>query len=339
MATSVGLNIITGRTGTAHVASDDDAAIWRGLVGNDNVVLFTDQKLALTDNGKQDNVGSLTIANGVFSIKNGHMGRVDNTATVTYALPNEGSYRRTLVIIRYAKVGTIESMTLMTLQSAIANDTTSASSAATLPVSTVPSTDYILYDFVCGSDGIINNTFQTKLTVIDTIPLLRAALNSEANTRATEDTALETRIGTLETYKNTSNARIDTLEGWKQEKIASDNQISTRVSTLEAWKTSQSGYRLVRLTPPSSTREFYNSTVIIIPGAIPGVSDAITGAIPQFTSLHGFNGFIIYELWNRNTGISCTFYKFAVNAFGRDGFGIEELEGGSAEIIGYIKGI
>ena len=195
---SVDLNIITGRTGAAHVASEEDAAIWRGLVGNDNVVLFTDNQLALTNNGKQNGVGNLTIAGGVFCIKSGHMGRIGNPKQITYDLPNEGSYRRTLVVIRYTINSTIESMSLLTLQNASANDASSASAAASLSVSTVPSTDYVLYDFVCNSNGIITSTLQTRLTVIDTIPILRAAITNEAAARVAADNTLQTNINTVD---------------------------------------------------------------------------------------------------------------------------------------------
>lgn len=211
MATSVDLNIITGRTGTAHVSSADDAAIWRGLVGSANVVLYTDERLALNHATK----GKLTISDGVLCIAGGHMGRISNTKTVDYALPDSGSYRRTLLVARYAISSNIESMTLLTLQNDPVNDAATSSAAAALFISTDSSTDYILYDFVCDADGVVSGTLQTKLTVIDTIPQLRAALDAEQTVRETADTALDNRITPLETYKNTSNVRIGALETWK----------------------------------------------------------------------------------------------------------------------------
>lgn len=325
MATSVGLNIITGRTGEAHVASDDDAAIWRGLVGDENVVLFTDQKLALTNNGKQNDVGSLTIANGVFSIKGGHMGRVDNTATVTYALPNEGNFRRTLVIIRYAKVGTMESMRLMTLQNATVYDATSASAAAALSVSTVPSTDYVLYDFVCNSDGLINNTLQTKLTVIDTIPILRAALNAEASARQAADTVLGSRVSTLETFKSTEKAARE----------SADTALGSRVSTLETWKNSRNGdkYKLIAVYAPSSTG--YGGVDYVV---CPTGQTTYKAMWRHNTAINEYNMYFYkVTLDQSGTSVSVNFYKLGASAhITGPTVDLASVSGGSATIIGNV---
>ena len=204
MATQVDLNIITGRTGTAHVSSADDAAIWRGLVGNSNVTLFTDQQLALNHQTK----GKLVVSDGVLCI-GGRMGRISNTKTVDYALPESGYYRRTLLVARYAISNNIESMTLLTLQNNPANDTSGAdgvSSAAILPISTNASTDYVLYDFVCDADGVVSGTLKTELSIMDTIPLLRAALNAEQTARSNADIALGSRITEAE-----QNSRMKSL--------------------------------------------------------------------------------------------------------------------------------
>lgn len=175
MATSIPINIITGRTGTAHVSSSDDAAIWRGFVGNDNVTLSTDQSLSLDYSTK----GTLVLSDGVLCV-GGRMGRISNTKTVTYDLPASGYYRRTILLVRYAIAGDVESMALLTLQSDPSEDTSGAdgaSAAAELNINTSPTTDYVLYDFVCDEDGVVSGTMQTKMTVMETIPNVESKVN------------------------------------------------------------------------------------------------------------------------------------------------------------------
>lgn len=217
MATPIKLNIITGRTGTAHVSSDDDAAIWRGLVGNSSITLYTDQQLALDYQTK----GRLSLSDGVFCIL-GKMGRVSNASYVEYDLPLPGSCRRTFLLVRYAiDSNGIESMSLLTLQSEDATGSDAATTAAELPITVDKKTDYVLYDFVCDEDGVVSGTMKTKLTVMETIPAIHAALNAEAS-------ALSGRVSTLETFKNTETS----------ERKAADTALSGRVSTLETAKTS-----------------------------------------------------------------------------------------------------
>lgn len=311
MATSTPINIITGRTGTAHVSSSDDAAIWRGLVGNDNVTLSTDQSLSLDYSTK----GTLVLSDGVLCV-GGRMGRISNTKTVTYALPASGYYRRTILLVRYAIAGGVESMSLLTLQSDPSEDTSGAdgaSAAAELNITTSPTTDYILYDFVCNEDGVVSGTMQTKHTIIDNIPALRSTLSAEASF-VLGLTSRVTAVKAAQTAEVT--ARQNAIN---QEAIArqnSDTALGNRVSSLESWKNSEdTSYKLVKITPPGNLHAG-NQYIICKAGG---------GGAYAVVSSQG-NVYYYVVSYNGGTSVNITFYS--------DSY---PVSGGSATIIGSVK--
>lgn len=299
MVTSIGLNIITGRTGTAHVSSSDDAAIWRGFVGNDKMTLHTDHQLDLDYTTK----GVLAVSDGVFCI-GGRMGRVSNTKTVEYGLPASGYYRRTLLLIRYDHDTTedTETMTLLTLQNDPTSDTSGsdgAASAAELTIATDKDNDFILYDFVCDEDGIVSGTLKKEFVVMDTVPTvsnnvstLENHLANEVIERSSADTSLCNAI------------------------TATNNSIyavSNRVAALEATRDEEdrSTYRLVYVSGPSQT-SYARQLVLCKPG--------ITY---RYAVVSDYNDVYGYTVSLNESGTTAT-----VN--------FNNVSGGSAEVIGKV---
>lgn len=310
MATSVDINIITGRTGTAHVSSADDAAIWRGFVGNDNVTLSTDQSLSLDYSTK----GTLVLSDGVLCV-GGRMGRISNTKTVTYDLPASGYYRRTILLVRYAIAGDVESMSLLTLQSDPSEDTSGAdgaSAAAELNINTSPTTDYILYDFVCNEDGVVSGTMKTEHTVIDNIPALRSALNAEASFVI----ALTSRVTDVETAQAAEvTARQNAINQEATARQNSDTALGNRVSSLESWRdTEDTSYKLVKITPPSGLGSAIQHIIVK------------AGQNNRYTFASTSGNMYFYVVSYNGISASVVFYN-----------GSQSVTGGSATIIGSVK--
>lgn len=326
MATSVPINIITGRTGTAHVSSGDDASIWRGLVGSANVVLSQGSKLELQDNGVVNNMGSLTIRDGVFSTAGGHMGRIADAHTVEYNLPSENNYRRTMVVIRYLNVSTTESMTLMTLQNAQEDDKSPQSSSQSdvdaainaAKVLTVvgydSSSDYILYDFVCSADGIVSGTLETMFTTVDNIPMLRESVELEKLARTQDVSTLSTRITTADGEISTLQGQTSNLMPRVSSAETGINDLTTRMSAAEPKITNLQSNMTTARSDITSLKSRMTTAESNINNYVKADAYTSTGVVTRYSD--GVFKITVDGLsYIQNYGICVAFFR------GRNGFG------------------
>ena len=93
------IKIVTGKTGTPHVESSDDAALYRGIIGVD-YVLPNGNKLAyeiISNNSVRVKDGDITIQ--------GHLGRIvpGDYEDMTIDNGTQGMKRNDLIVARYAK--------------------------------------------------------------------------------------------------------------------------------------------------------------------------------------------------------------------------------------------
>lgn len=173
--------LMTGYTGVNIFASDDQA-LYKGIIGESNVVFNVGGCLSL-DVTAADNSVTATISSGAFSF-NGRIVRLQNAEILSLTGVVNGKYRRCKVVARYSVASDFkESVELVALCSSDVSDT--AAGAADLTISGLNETstingsttaDFPLWDFVYSDDGLSGSAVQL-FTVTDSLEALRTRLN------------------------------------------------------------------------------------------------------------------------------------------------------------------
>lgn len=107
----MGVELVTAYTGTNHVSSSQDGALYAGIVGLDNYVFTTGQKLQAT----MEDANTLVVASGNGLINGRHF---EVTDTVSFTIPTGSQDMMTsnLAVIRYTKgADSVESVTPLVL--------------------------------------------------------------------------------------------------------------------------------------------------------------------------------------------------------------------------------
>lgn len=107
------MKIITGRTGTNHVTSDDDRALHAGIFGTGSCVLSTGSRLAVTIASSN----TIRISSGDI-VHQGTHARIPygDYEDVTIDNGTSGYYRNDLIVARYTKASGIESVELAVIK-------------------------------------------------------------------------------------------------------------------------------------------------------------------------------------------------------------------------------
>lgn len=103
------MQIITGKTDTAHVRSEDDRALHAGMVGTGNYILNVGSRLAASI----ETANNIVIADGELLFQGTHA-RIRYGETDTCIIENgtTGYNRIDLIVARYTQVAGLESITL-----------------------------------------------------------------------------------------------------------------------------------------------------------------------------------------------------------------------------------
>lgn len=107
----MGVELVTAYTGTNHVSSSQDGALYAGIVGLDNYVFTTGQQLQAT----MEDANTLVVASGNGLINGRHF---EITDTVSFTIPTGSQDMMTsnLAVIRYTKgADSVESVTPLVL--------------------------------------------------------------------------------------------------------------------------------------------------------------------------------------------------------------------------------
>lgn len=107
----MGIELVTAYTGTNHVSSSQDGALYAGIVGLDNYVFTTGQQLQAT----MEDANTLVVASGNGLINGRHF---EVTNTVSFIIPTGSQDMMTsnLAVIRYTKgADSVESVTPLVL--------------------------------------------------------------------------------------------------------------------------------------------------------------------------------------------------------------------------------
>ena len=114
------MKIITGKTGTNHVASADDRALNAGIFGTDNYVLNVGSKFAATI----ETSNNIVIADGELLI-NGTHARIPHGEPETVIIENgtTGYNRIDLIVARYTLASGIESVESFVIKGAATSGT------------------------------------------------------------------------------------------------------------------------------------------------------------------------------------------------------------------------
>lgn len=107
----MGIELVTAYTGTNHVSSSQDGALYAGIVGLDNYVFTTGQQLQAT----MEDANTLVVASGNGLINGRHF---EVTDTVSFTIPTGSQDMMTsnLAVIRYTKgADSVESVTPLVL--------------------------------------------------------------------------------------------------------------------------------------------------------------------------------------------------------------------------------
>lgn len=107
----MGVELVTAYTGTNHVSSSQDGALYAGIVGLDNYVFTTGQQLQAT----MEDANTLVVASGNGLINGRHF---EVTDTVSFTIPTGSQDMMTsnLAVIRYTKgADSVESVTPLVL--------------------------------------------------------------------------------------------------------------------------------------------------------------------------------------------------------------------------------
>lgn len=221
--------LMTGYTGV-NIFAADDQALYKGIIGESNVVFNVGGCLGL-DVTAADNSVTATISSGAFSF-NGRIVRLQNAKILSLTGIVNDKYRRCKVVARYSVATDFkESVKLVALCSSDVSDT--AAGAADLTISGLNETstingsttaDFPLWDFVYSVNGLSGSAVQL-FTVTDSLEALRTRLNEvekglsdEVKARGTTVDALDTRLTSAETTlvtttENADAARVNELHG------------------------------------------------------------------------------------------------------------------------------
>lgn len=121
------IELVDGHAGTAHIGSDDLAALNTALVGSKNCVLSYDSKFALSFS----TANTATLGAGV-GLVGGRRFRNDSSMTLTFDSGTANKNRIDLVVARYAKDSSgVESVSIVVIKG------TPTTGTATRPSSTV----------------------------------------------------------------------------------------------------------------------------------------------------------------------------------------------------------
>lgn len=107
----MGIELVTAYTGTNHVSSSQDGALYAGIVGLDNYVFTTGQQLQAT----MEDANTLVVASGNGLINGRHF---EVTGTVSFTIPtgSQDMMVSNLAVIRYTKGSdSVESVTPLVL--------------------------------------------------------------------------------------------------------------------------------------------------------------------------------------------------------------------------------
>lgn len=128
MATTVGIDIVTGATGVAHVSSNDDGEFNQGIWGEGLVVLSNGGKLSAT----VESANAITIHDGDLVFQGRHaLIPSGDTASMTIDNGASGQKRIDLICVQYKRTGSVEEMNLVVKKGTASSGTPTAPSYTT----------------------------------------------------------------------------------------------------------------------------------------------------------------------------------------------------------------
>ncbi len=190
--------LITGFTNSDITASDDQQ-LYKGIIGESNVVFNVGDNLALTVN--VGDAAAASVGTGAFSF-NGRIVRIPTAETINLSLPESGKFKKCRISARFSVNNStnVESVSLVALYSDEASSAGALSSAsinganASDSITGSSSADFPLWEFILSSDNHSNETqlFTVSMSLEELNELIvsnRAAISAEASARANADIA------------------------------------------------------------------------------------------------------------------------------------------------------
>lgn len=211
------MKIITGKTGTNHVASADDRALNAGIFGTDNYVLNVGSKFAATI----ETSNNIVIADGELLI-NGTHARIPHGELETVIIENgtTGYNRIDLIVARYTLASGIESVeTFVVKGEATSGTPTTPSYTKGNVLAGVEVAEMPLYEVRLSGVNIASIT--PLFTVVtgfddvyrkDEIEAIKTALQQSINTAQSTANTAKTNAATAQSTANTARQEAATAQ-------------------------------------------------------------------------------------------------------------------------------
>ena len=135
------LKIITGYTGEPHITPADDAGFHKAIFGDGDYVLNAGSQFAATIQSATE----ISIADGELIMQGRHARNDSGSQTVTIANGSQGMYRNDLIVARYTKNSSIESISLVVITGTATSGTASDPAYNTGSIDKGEARDYPLY--------------------------------------------------------------------------------------------------------------------------------------------------------------------------------------------------
>lgn len=265
------MEIITGKTGTAHVQSADDRALHASIFGSDSYILNNGSKLSASITSSN----SIAIADGDLMAQGCHARiRYGESETVAIETGTVGYNRKDLIVARYTNNADIESIELAVIKGSPTTGTATAPAYTEGNILTGSSSvDIPLYEVNISGVTILS---VTRLLAVQSVNLANAGLAS-AVTKA--QTTANTAVTNAATAQSTANGAM--TEAKLAEELA--NSATSKANT--AITRTKSGYVIlevdtvtVDITYKSGGTSGSGSSAVAVPtGTIHAIPVLISG--------------------------------------------------------------
>ena len=292
------MQIITGKTGTNHVASEDDRALHSATFGSGNYVLNSGLMFEATI----ETSNNIVLAEGDLLI-NGTHARIRHGETETVIIENgtTGYNRIDLIVARYTKSAGIEDVSLVVVKG-----------EPTTGTATQPSTDYIGLNVLDGVEIVDMPLYAVQLSGVNVesvTPLFTVVTGLDDVYRKDEvetiKSELQTNINAAQTTANTGVTNASKAQSTAN--IAVSNAATAQTTANNALAMAKKGYVLLDIIPctvKGSGSQAAGETV-----AVSGTSTrAFTGSYGNVALClrSGYNAIVDYMNWTVNSNKTIT---------------------------------